>query len=106
MAILLSLVAALALGPSASPKVLGLLEEARRRGPVGAKPTPKPGPGIALKASPFDTPPPPEAPQVSLTRRWWFWAGVGVIAAGAGAGAFAATRPQLPTGNLGTEQLR
>jgi hypothetical protein len=96
-------------GPTASPKVLGLLEEARRRGALGAKlePVSKPAPVSApLAATSTPAAPATSAVEPPLTHRWWFWTGVGVLVVGAGAGTWALARPQVPAGNLGTGQLR
>ena len=99
-------------GPSASPKILGLLEEARRRGALGARLDPAKAPGTGPIAAPLaatstlPAPGPAEASGPSLTRAWWFWTGVGVLVAGAGAGTWYLTRPQYPPGNLGTGKLQ
>ena len=57
------------------------------------------------------TQPPPQAhPEPSLVERWWFWAAVGsVVALAAGGAIYAANLENklvLPSGNLGTLDLR
>lgn len=115
---LLGVDASYAPGPATSPKILGLLEEARRRGAIGSPQAPASAPLVtpltprvlaplaATTPSPAPSPVAPAA-EPSLTRTWWFWTGVGVLVVGAGASTWALTRPPYPPpGNLGTGQLR
>ena len=99
---------------SASPKVLSVFAEARRKGAIAPPPSlvllpkeaaPKPAPLGVLAPEPL--PPSPEEPR-GITSRWWFWTGVGVLAAGAAAGgvSYYLTRPVVPSGTLGSGDLR
>jgi hypothetical protein len=119
--------------PDVSPKILGLVEEARRRGPLageseapasGAGPesahaepaTGEPRPSIAVaerspppaamaESTPGKKPGPAESG--ALVSRWWFWAAIATLVAAVVAGsvvaASAGSKP--PSGNLGSGNL-
>ncbi len=91
-----------------SPKIRALLEEARRRGPLGTKPdlstvAPPPAPDAFAATEP----PAATSSPAGITSRWWFWAGVAVVlAAAGGTAAFVLTRPTVPSGNLGVGAMQ
>jgi len=96
--------------PEASPKLLSLFAEARRRGPIAPPPGLLPPPKkIEIVPLPKEEPPPVVVePAKPLTSRWWFWTAVGVVVVGAAAAGTVAylQRPVTPSGSLGTGNLQ
>jgi hypothetical protein len=96
--------------PDASPKLLALFSEARRRGAIDPPPglVPKPKVELVPVAPPVEPKPPVVEPPTPLTSRWWFWTAVGVVVVGAAAaGTYAyVQRPVTPAGSLGTGNLQ
>jgi hypothetical protein len=94
----------------ASPKLLTVFAEARRLGaiePTDAAMVPDPLKPLDIPLTP-GPPPPMPAPAVESGSKWWLWTGIAVLVAGAAAGATAAyiEQPRIPSGSLGTGQLK
>ncbi len=94
--------------PDASPKLLAVFAEARRRGAIEPPPGLVPKPKIELVPPPVEPKPAEVEQPAPLTRRWWFWTAIGVVVVGAAAaGTYAyVQRPVTPTGSLGTGNLQ
>jgi hypothetical protein len=95
------------LEPDASPKLLVVFSEARRQGPIAPPPgsmvlEPKP-PVMPLTAVPA-----PAVKEESSSKMWLLWTAIGAAVAGAAVGTtlYFVERPIVPSGSLGTGQLR
>lgn len=83
------------LQPDASPKLVGLLSEAVKLGPLAPALTPPERPAL-----------PPAPPPAPLYQRWYFWTAVGVALAAGAAGTVYALGSRVPKGTLGTGTLQ
>lgn len=90
--------------PHASPKIRGLLDEARRRDRLLH---PRPA-QVVLTPNVLQAPVPeaPAAPAPPVWKRWWFWTAAGVVVAGASAAVWYEAQPRFPAGSLGKDALK